>query len=57
MATVAALCDGTLDVGFDGGMLDLRGTFGFICRDTATLEEIAKGKGTVPGSTVIMPSI
>jgi hypothetical protein len=51
---VAALCDGTLDVGSDGGMLDLRGTFGFICGDTATLEEIAMGKGTVPGSTVIM---
>ena len=56
MATVAALCDGTLDVGSDGDLLDLRGTFGFICGDTATLEATAMGKGTVPGSTVILSS-
>jgi hypothetical protein len=56
LATVAALCDGTLDVGSDGDLLDLRGTFGFICGDTATLEATAMGKGTVPGSTVILSS-
>jgi hypothetical protein len=50
------LCEGTLDIGSDGGVLDLKGTFGFLCGDTAMADITASGKGTVPGSTVTMLS-
>jgi hypothetical protein len=55
-ATVSAFSEGKLDVGSDGGLLDLRGTFGFVCGNMTTTEMTGTSKGIVPGSMVIMSS-
>ena len=49
-----AMYAGNLDIGMDGGMVDLKGTFGFVIGNSSIGTIIAKGGGNVPGAPVIM---
>jgi ribonuclease HI len=56
LATMDAMYAGNLDIGSDGGMVDLQGTFGFVIGNSFLATTIATGGGNVPGAPVIMSS-
>jgi hypothetical protein len=56
VATMDVMHTGNLDIGSDGAMVDLQGTFGFVIGNSFLRTSIATGGGNVPGAPVIMSS-
>jgi hypothetical protein len=54
VTTMDAIYAGNLDIGSDGGMVNLQGTFGFAIGNSFLGTTIATGGGTAPGAPVIM---
>jgi hypothetical protein len=54
VTTMDAMYAGYLDIGSDGGMVDLHGTFSFVIGNSSLGTMIAIGGGNVPGAPVIM---
>jgi ribonuclease HI len=52
----ASMYEGNLDIGSDGSMVDLQGTFGFVIGNSFHGTTITTGGGNVPGAPVIMSS-